>query len=49
MILHCVPRLAVTVTGCLAVTSAIHTSEAWGPNVGPQLGALLIAPKVGYQ
>jgi hypothetical protein len=49
MVLYRVPRFAVTVTGCLVVTSAIHTSEAWRPNVGPQLGALLMAPKVGYQ
>ena len=24
----------------------MHTSKAWGPNMGPQLGALVVAPKV---
>ena len=49
MVLHRVPQFYVTVTGHLAVPSVIHTSEAWGDNVGPQLGALLMVPKVGYQ
>ena len=27
----------------------MHVSEAWGPTMGPQVGALLRAPKIGYQ
>ena len=43
-------RLAAdTVTGQLAVLSVMHTSEARGPNMGGQLGAMVVAPKLGYQ
>ena len=49
MVLYCVPRFANTITGRLAVPSTIYTSETWGLNIGPQLGALLMSPKVGYQ
>ena len=49
MVLHCVPLFADTVTGQLSVPSAIHISGAWRPDMGPQLGALAMAPKVGYQ
>ena len=49
MVLYCVLQFAGTVTGRLAVPSAIHASEARGPNMGPQVGALLRAPKIGHQ
>ena len=49
MVLHRVLQFADTVTGCLAVLSAIYISNAWGLNMGPQLGALLRAPKIRYQ
>ena len=49
MVLYHVPLFADTVTGQLSVPSAIHISGAWRPDMGPQLGALAMAPKVGYQ
>ena len=49
MFLYCVLQCIGTVTGRLAVPSAIYASEAWGPNMGPQPGVLVRAPKVGYQ
>ena len=49
MVLYCVPLFVDTITGWLTVPSAIHASKARGPNMVPQLGDLLVAPKVGYQ
>ena len=33
----------------MAVRSVIHAPEPWGPDMGPQSGALVGAPKVEYQ
>ena len=49
MVLYHVLLFADTDTGRLAVPYVIYTPEVWGPSMGPHLGTLLVAPKVGYQ